>query len=249
VKRICLVGTGPASREDAPYDDPSVDIWTIARGRDIPPRVTLLFELHAPELWDGYGDKHASQLYVDALKTWDTCPIMMQQAYPEIPQAVALPKDDILATVTPTDTMPYQTSQVSWQLAYAIHEVRKAGDGEILLYGYDLISEGESRSHQRHAVEYYIGMARGMGIPVTIADRSTLCKQTRDGKPICYGYDYPLTREEAIVIYGHPMRQILSDKDGKPLEIRSVPGVMGMPMLGAQGAEMKVARVKETQNG
>lgn len=241
-----MVGTGPTSRGDAPYDDPTVDIWTIARGRDIPPRVTLLFELHVPDLWDGYGDKHAKQLYVDALKAWDKCPIVMQQAYEDVPMSQALPKDEILATVTPEGALPYQTSQVSWQLAYAIYLiVQDGGQGEIMLYGYDLISEGESRSHQRHAVEYYIGMARGMGIKVTIADKSTLCKQTRDGKPICYGYDYPLNREEAIVVYGHPMRQILSDKDGKPIEIRTVPGVMGMPMIGAQGAEMKVTKVKE----
>ena len=257
--RICLVGTGVRSRDLAPYDDPDVQIWTIARGRDIPKRVDRLFEMHVEELWDGYGDKYAKELYHDSLRNWEGCRIFMQKDYPDIQMSVEYPKEKVLACVTPVElgaTLPYQTSQVSWQLSLAIYEIicssteGMSPHGEILLYGYDLISEGESRSHQRHAVEYYIGLARGMDIKVTLPAESTLCKHTRDGKAILYGYDYPLTRDEAVIIYGHPMRQILSDKDGKPIEIRSVPGVMGMPMIGEQGKpEMKVAKVKENPNG
>lgn len=259
MRRIAILGTGPRSRGDAPYDDPSVEIWTIARGMYIPPRVDLLFELHVPALWDGWGTTDGKKLYVDCLKDAKV-PVVMQEVYAEVPLSKRLPKDEILKVVTPYELgcqSPYQTSQVSWMMCYALYQMfspEKALNywmqkclgntpdplGEILFYGIDLISEGEARSYQRHCLEYYVGMARGLGIKLTVADKSTLCKHTVDGQSKMYAYDYPLTREEAVWVYGHPMRQLIKNEDGSVRDVREVPGLLGMPMVDKEGSRMIV---------
>jgi len=216
--------------------------------------VDLLFEMHVPALWDGWGNPEATELYVDRLRK-QPVPIMMQQAYPDIPTAQVMPKDDVLKVVTPYHLgadAPYHTSQVSWMAAYAMYLLydplkivefywRKAqGEdpeplGEILFYGIDLISEGEARSYQRHCLEYYIGMCRGMGIRLTCAEESTLVKHTVNGQHKMYGYDYPLSRAEAVHVYGHPMRQLVKTKDGTVVDVRETPGLLGMPMIDVEG--------------
>lgn len=270
MRRICILGTGPASRDDAPYDDPSVEMWTIARGMNIPPRVDILFELHVPQLWDGWGDKEASKLYVDLLRECKI-PIYMQEKIVEIPQSRVFPKDEILKVVTPYELgceAPYETSQVSWMISYAMYQLYNPNEisaywfvkahgkdakpiGEILFYGIDLISEGEARSYQRHCLEYYAGMCRGWGIKLTIADKSSLCKQKVKGLHATYGYDYPLNRDEAVWIYGHPMRQIIKDSEGKIHDVREVPGLLGMPMIDMNGktAIRVVGNVPESMKG
>jgi hypothetical protein len=234
-QHVVILGTGPASRGDAPYDDPGVDIWTIGRGSQIPPRISALFELHVPALWDGWGDKEGKLLYTDILKSWSTTDIFMQEAYPDIPRAKRLPKEEILKHVGDN---PYQTSQVSWMMSYAMF----LGYPEISFYGIDLISEGEARSYQRHCLEYLVGLARGRGHKVNIAKKSSVCKQKIKGENALYAYDYPLTREEAVVVYGHPLRQVVYTKDGDIREVREVPGLLGMPMVAADGKgnDMKV---------
>lgn len=231
---VVILGTGPTSRGDAPYDDLSVDIWTIARGLCIPPRVSLLFELHAPALWDGWGDKEGKVMYAEVLRQWDETDIMMQEAYPEIGAARKFPKDEVLAHL---GDKPYQTSQVSWMMGYAMY----LGYKEISFYGVDLVSEGEARSYQRHCLEYLIGVARGRGHIVNIAEKSSLCKNRTAKEHALYGYDYPLTRDEAVYYYGHPMRQLVTDKDGKLIEVREVPGLLGMPVVKEGGeSEMRI---------
>jgi len=212
----------------------------------IPPRVSLLFELHNPSLWDGWGGRlrDGSTSYLEDLQNWDKTDIMVQtRTWPEpfneisIPRAVEYPKENVLNYIGHN---PYQTSQVSWMMSYAMY----LGYSHISFYGIDLISEGEARSYQRHCLEYLIGLARGRGITVSIAKGSSLCKYQFDGVDKVYGWDYPKDRDDAVHVYGHPMRQVLKDKNGNVLDVREVPGLMGMPMMkkGKDGAEsvMKV---------
>jgi hypothetical protein len=75
----------------------------------------------------------------------------------------------------------YFTNSISWMLAYAIAQVEWAvGDGaEIGIYGVDMAvggSVGGEYAFQRPSCEYFIGVARGMGIDVTIAPASDLLK-------------------------------------------------------------------------
>ena len=79
----------------------------------------------------------------------------------------------------------YFQSSIAYALALAIAEIttsRKVLDGtiipsfcEISLYGVD-VSPDEEWAYQRANIEYLIGIARGIGIKVTIPESSALCK-------------------------------------------------------------------------
>lgn len=79
----------------------------------------------------------------------------------------------------------YFQSSIAYAMALAITEVttsREVLDGtiipsfcEISLYGVD-VSPDEEWAYQRANIEYLIGIARGIGIKVTIPESSALCK-------------------------------------------------------------------------
>jgi hypothetical protein len=75
----------------------------------------------------------------------------------------------------------YFSSTVAFAVALAIHR----GVAEIDLYGVTLEAPSEY-AYQKAGVEYWCGVARGMGIKVTSFDEHTSLFKTPDGK--IYGY-------------------------------------------------------------
>jgi len=91
-----------------------------------------------------------------------------------VPMAIPFPKKEIIDTFG-----TYFTNSISWELALAISE----GFKEIHLYGVEMALSGEY-GYQKPSVEYFIGLARGMGIKVYLPERCDLLKTT-----VLYGYD------------------------------------------------------------
>lgn len=106
-------------------------------------------------------------------------PIYFHEPIDDFSTSVAYPID----TVGETLGEPYFCSTVAYMMALAIHE----GYKEIGLYGIDLAAESEW-AYQRPNMEYVIGLARGRGIKVTIAQPSSLLAH-----PGVYGRDVNLT--------------------------------------------------------
>ena len=96
-----------------------------------------------------------------------------------IPHAVQYPLERVLDI---THGRRYFTSTFSYEMALAIAE----GFTEIGLYGVDL-AHGTLRERLVEApcIEYWVGIAEGRGIKVTVPEASTLCRQ-----PYLYGYHY-----------------------------------------------------------
>ena len=65
----------------------------------------------------------------------------------------------------------YFNNTVSWVLAFAMSE----GFKEIHIYGVDMATHSEY-GHQRPSCEYFIGLARGMGIKVVLPKESGLLR-------------------------------------------------------------------------
>ena len=94
--------------------------------------------------------------------------------FKEVQMAVPYPRKEV------TEAFGYYfTNSISWMLALAIYE----GFPEIHMYGIEMALSGEY-GYQRPSVEYFVGIARGMGLKVYLPERCDLLKTT-----VLYGYE------------------------------------------------------------
>lgn len=109
-------------------------------------------------------------------------PVYMQKLWPEVPNGIIYPLEQVVAKFG-----DYLTNTVSFELALAILE----GFEEIHVYGVDMAVSSKmflhnEYSNQRPSCEYFLGVAKGMGIKIYIPDTSDLLK-TR----FMYAYEEP----------------------------------------------------------
>lgn len=98
--RVAIVGGGP-SRDLAPYDDTTWDIWAFSSLRLHTPRITCWFEMHAlgdlrQQLRRPTPRRRSYQGYMRFLQRLE-CPIYMQRVHRTIPNSVRYPIEEALA--------------------------------------------------------------------------------------------------------------------------------------------------------
>ncbi|MFA5234969.1 MAG: hypothetical protein WC390_11275 [Sulfurimonas sp.] len=169
-KNIAIVGKAPSSLGLAPYGDKSWQIWTLS---DLvlckqSPRYDVQFELHKIDQITG-----PRQPFRDWLGRVEK-PLFVREATPDLPNATPYPKDMIVAKYG-----HYFTNTVSWMIALAI-EMKPERIG---VWGVDMACNDEY-GHQRPSCEYFLGMARGLGIEVVIPPQADLLKTSG-----LYGFD------------------------------------------------------------
>lgn len=173
-KKVAIVGTSH-SWMMAPFDDPSFEIWGVNNGflNTGGKRCTRWFDVHCIENRNGKWFRRwvpdfrgrTVNDYIEDLKKVP-CLVYMAQKWPEIPNSVRFPIEEVVARFG-----KYITNSISMQMAFALH----LGFGEIHLYGVDM-SAGTEWEYQRPNAEYFIGMAVGMGVKVYIPGESDLVK-------------------------------------------------------------------------
>ena len=182
-KKIAIVGRAPSSQKLAPYADESWEIWGLSSACFESPRWTRWFEIHEIEprkekwgpYWKWLQEAHGKPKY-------------LRELHPEVPDGVLFPRREVQAELAAicegNGGDSYFTNSVSWMLALAIHE----GANEIGVYGVDMAQQGEGLAseyaHQRPSVEFFIGLALGRGIKVTVPDTCDLLKNN-----LLYGFD------------------------------------------------------------
>lgn len=193
-RKIAIVGFAASYRE-APYDDPQVEIWGMNELWKYLARWDRWFELHPREVFalEGNRDQAAHVAWLQQQPA--DKPIYMLQRHDDIPGSVPYPLEAMTMRFFPGQPRGYFTSSIAFMLALAIAE----GATWIGLYGIDLASDTEY-ANQRAAAEYFIGVARGMGITVVIASGSALLKS-----PAIYGYDQ--VAGQAARVMGRPWLQ------------------------------------------
>ena len=137
--KVAIVGfTG--TREQAPYNDPEFEIWTVNNLYRFVPRQDRIFELHtreqiAADLTHGVDGK----TYVEEMAAMKI-PVYMQERYPDIPSSVKYPLDKMIEEFgierSNINHKPdaYFTNSISFMIALAIYE----GFKEIHVYGVDM---------------------------------------------------------------------------------------------------------------
>lgn len=178
VEKVAIVGFASSSRDDAPFQDESWDIWICNELYRLVPRWNRLFEYHTREHLDREreregkvvtGEEHVG--FLKSVKPPDI--IYMQDVYPDIPASAKMPRLEMDQWMLGAghEGDPYWTSTPSYQIALAMC----LGAKEIGLYGVDLLDD-EEYAYQRPGMEYIVGLARGRGIKVHIPKASALCK-------------------------------------------------------------------------
>lgn len=196
-KRIAIVGTAP-SWVDTPWDDPGLVIASLndaymsrdGKGQGLR-RADIWFELHPlDKMWFRkksqrviyenevpYGHYVRPEGHIDWLKEQaKTIPVFLQNEPPDgwPPNAKRFPVE-----LMEEKYGDYWASGPSYMVAWAIEE----GFTEIQVYGIHLSTQQEY-IEQRANLEHYLGIARGRGITVVMADQSPVMRH-----PWRYGYE------------------------------------------------------------
>lgn len=186
-KKIALCGFADSWKQ-APFDDPTVEIMGLNELWKYLPRWNYWIEIHDAEtlgvtkrdLSEGEQKRHLEWLSTDHKK-----PIFMQPQFCDgrFPNAVPFPIDHLSQRFG-----RYFTSSIGMMLAWAIDQHYDW----IGLYGIDLASDVEYR-FQRPNAEYFIGVARGMGKTVEIAEGGAILKAGH-----VYGYEKPIGESKLL---------------------------------------------------
>lgn len=174
-KKVAIVGFA-LTKDQAPYDDPEFEVWTVNQLYRFVPRQDRIFQLHKREgiitanSHGGDGEKH-----IEELKAMDI-PIYMQERHDDIPTSVKYPFEEMVQEFgIPrkgfAEKDAYFTNSISFMIALAIHE----GFEEIHVYGVDM-AVNEEYHFQRPSCEYYLGIAMGRGIKVYLPPESDLLR-------------------------------------------------------------------------
>lgn len=170
-KRLAIVGTHPATRNDAPYDDPNCDIWVFNES----PMATKEYYPNEPDRqwckrWDACIQLHKPEVYRSTQNWvnkyhWEWLQrdhgdkaIWMQDVDPQVPNSKKYPLGEIVACV-PGANLRWFTASVSYAIALAIYR----GYKEIGLYGMDMESNTEY-GYQLMNFVFWMGVCYGKGI-------------------------------------------------------------------------------------
>lgn len=162
--KIALIGSAPSSRNLAPFNDPEWEIWSCSPSNMDLPRSDVFFELHAfdtmardPEL---FGFLHwvrkQSKVY-------------LQKADEQFPNAIAYPKDEMIAKYGPY----FFTSSLAYMFALALEQKPT----HIGMWGVDMTAT-EEYGYQRAGCQYFIQKARDLGVQIIVPVESDIVAPT-----------------------------------------------------------------------
>ena len=175
MKKLAIVGSGKNTRDAAPWDDNSFDIWVFNESGNHSwcKRWDAVFQMHEPEIYTGHNTKDPT--HWDWLQREHGKPIYMQEADPLVPDAVRFPLEDAIALTG----LDYFASTFAYMAALAILQ----GYDVVHIHGIELsFSEYQ---YQAECWRFWIGVLKGkLGAEnVVLHSGKSLFESPR------YGYD------------------------------------------------------------
>lgn len=182
---VAIIGTAPNSRHMANQQPPEVEIWALNDCWSFIQRPwNVWFEIHGKSMRLADGPEHDEFLKTGQSPVQEKCfaapgaRVMMlggtkyEAPHADIPMAVPYPFEEIeavLGNANNPEGEPYLRSTIDYMIAQAILE----GVDEIRVYGINLATTTEY-ANQRPSAEYWLGVAHGRGIKLTIPADCTL---------------------------------------------------------------------------
>jgi len=151
VKKLAIVGSGPNTRSNAPFDDPSFDIWVFneAAQSDWCKRWTACFQMHEPDIYKGHNTKNSQ--HWEWLQQKHGKPIYMQEVDPMVPDSVGFP---IQSALLLAGVRMFPTT-FAYMAALAIMQ----GYEEIRIFGVEL--SASEYQYQANGYLFWFGFLRG----------------------------------------------------------------------------------------
>jgi hypothetical protein len=173
MKKLAIVGLGPATREQAPFDDPTYDIFVFneAAQADWCKRWDVLLQLHKPEIYTGHNTKNPK--HWQWLQEKHNKPIYMQEVDPRVPDSVRYPLEDAIAL----SGLRYLCSTICYALALA----KLQGYERVDIYGIEL--SRTEYEYQAANYRFWVGYMLGAGVEINLHSGAPLFKS------LLYGYE------------------------------------------------------------
>jgi len=165
MNKVAIVGGSEDTRDLAPYNDLSCEIWSVApryMNYDYLKRVTRLFELHPRKGFDPF--------YLDFLRTINI-PVYMQKVWSDFPTSVEFPIREIL------ERDDWYINTFSMLISFAAY----LRFDEVTLYGIEVEHDWE---YQWDCLCYQARKARKKGTAVVFFGIE------KEETPPIYGYQY-----------------------------------------------------------
>lgn len=151
MNKLAIVGSGPDTRDNAPWEDPEYDVWVFNEAGNHPwcKRWDAVFQMHEPEIYQGHNTKDAN--HWDWLQQAHGKPIYMQEVDPLVPDSVAYPLDEAKALA---GVRMFPTT-FAYMAALAILQ----GYKEIKIFGVEL--SATEYKYQAAGYYFWFGFLRG----------------------------------------------------------------------------------------
>lgn len=198
-KKVAICGFEEQNNRTAPYDDPEWDVW----GFNMANRLGFMHDGQGRFRADRWFDLHEAHAQSSADMAWiNSCPVplYLPTVFGVNPLARAYPLEWVCQKLKGP---AYFASSFAYAVALALVE----GYSEIGLFGVNL-DWGRERVVERGNLEYWMGIAAGMGRTLHLSPGSKLCTH-----PGLYGLEYAKEKEGVIEICATVIRQLLQDRD------------------------------------
>lgn len=241
-KKVCIIGCAP-SKNEVDWNQENTEYWGVnnlhVTEKEKP--FSRWFEIHpiqydpASNLWTRrWKPEFRGQSVNDYIKSLASlsCPVYMQVQWPQIPNSVRYPIEEIIMNYG-----RYFTNSISYQLALAMHE----GFTEIQVFGVDM-AVGSEYTHQRASCEFFLGLAAGKGIKVVVPNTSDLLKNR-----FMYAYE---EKQEAMFI--QKCKSVLENLGKQKNEIQgrlSVDERKLHQIIGAENAVLEMDKIWSNLEG
>ena len=166
MKKVAIVGSAVETRDNAPFDDLSYEIWSFADWICSAwlKRVTGLLEIHSPR---NYMNHPRTPEYWEMLQTVEYPVWMYPVADPKVPGAVEYPLDGVLTLVASGKQFGENFKPLNCSVAYAIALAIHLDYKVIDVYGVELNTSNEYM-HQKGHFAFWAGVAAGRGIELNV---------------------------------------------------------------------------------
>jgi hypothetical protein len=166
MKKVAICGSQELTRDKAPFDDNSYEIWSFADWicYDWLSRCDVLFEIHQPSV---YMNHPRTPDYWEKLQKVDIPVYMYPIADPRVPGAIEYPLQAVLSLVSSGKQHNIPFKPLNYSGAFAIALAILLEYDVIDTYGVELANGGDY-SEQQSTFAFWNGIAVGRGIEVNV---------------------------------------------------------------------------------
>lgn len=167
MNKLAIVGAEEQTRQNAPFDDLSYDIWTFADWicYDWLKRYSAVIEIHRPKGVSGYTEHPRTPEYWQKLQTIDA-PVYMYPPDRRVKSAVEYPLQEVLDLLGTVKEFGKDITPLNCSLAYALGLGFYKGYKQIDVYGVELAVDAYIK--QKPIFTFWIGYAAGVGVELNL---------------------------------------------------------------------------------